>query len=491
MNTSKSDFLSLNFDQNFRTLPPAFYQSVDPQGLKSAELVALSDACADLLTIDSQSITTPDALAVLSANKPLPSSVPLAMKYTGHQFGYYNPDLGDGRGLLLADVIPHRSATRWDLHLKGAGLTPFSRQGDGRAVLRSSIREFLASEAMAALDIPTSRALCVLNSQTPVYREQSETAATVLRVSQTHLRFGHFEYAFHSGDGALLSALADYTIERHYPCLHGSKNRYADFFILTAKKTASLIANWQAVGFAHGVMNTDNMSILGETFDYGPFGFIDRFDPGYICNHSDTAGRYAYDRQPSIAHWNLSVLAHALSPIVEQDALSEGLQAFNQQFNDDYIALMSAKVGLTEFKEGDQGLIFKVLNMMTENKMDYSFFFRQLAGIEDQQTQTKLRDLCVNRVKFDECTDALLSRWQQDSVSCNDRYQAMNRVNPKYILRNHLAQIAISKAERGDYSEVQNLHQILQYPFDEQPDFNDYAGLPPDWVEQVEISCSS
>jgi len=487
-------FLSLNFEHDFRTLPTEFYSDVSPQGLDKPELVAVSSSCAQCLGLDAESLSTPEALAVLSANQALSGFKPLAMKYTGHQFGYYNPDLGDGRGLLLADIKTDDNI-RWDLHLKGAGFTPYSRQGDGRAVLRSSIREFLGSEAMSALGIPTTRALCVVNSRTPVYRETPETGATILRVAQSHLRFGHFEYAYHadshSGQTSLLRSLCDYAIQRHYPCLQGMPNRYNDFFRITAQKTASMIAKWQAAGFAHGVMNTDNMSILGETFDYGPFGFLDRFQPGYICNHSDNQGRYAYDRQPSVAHWNLSVLAQALSPLVDNEALAEGLQCFNQYFNQSYLSLMSAKLGFEGESSGDEQLIYKVLNMMSENQLDYSFFFRHLSKVAQPEIRIKLRDLCIDRDAFDRCLDLLRIRWEAGTQSDIQRTLSMDAVNPKYILRNHLAQNAIELAEQGDYSEVQALADLLQKPFDEQSEFDHYADLPPDWAEQLEISCSS
>jgi uncharacterized protein YdiU (UPF0061 family) len=484
------DFLNLELEQDFLRLPSAFFAQVQAQGLEKAELVAVSSTCADLLGIDPESLSKSESLAILSANNDFPGIASIAMKYTGHQFGYYNPDLGDGRGLLLADVKTDQSI-RWDLHLKGAGMTPFSRHADGRAVLRSSIREFLASEAMAALGIPTTRALCVVNSKTPVYREQVETAATVLRVTQSHIRFGHFEYAYHTKQKYLLQELADYCIERYYPCSMGNTSRYADFFRITVRKTAKMIAKWQAFGFAHGVMNTDNMSILGETFDYGPYGFLDAFEPGYICNHSDHQGRYAFDKQPGIAHWNLSVLAQALSPLIPKDALVDALQSFNDIFNADYLSLMSAKFGFYTCQENDQQLIHRCLMMMAENRLDYTFFFRKLSGLNDSSVQSLLRDLCINRDSFNVCIKEIMQRWQLEGISETERSESMNAVNPKYILRNYLAQQAIEQAQQGDYSEVQFIYELLQKPFDEQSEHHAYSDLPPDWAKQLEISCSS
>ena len=483
-------FSDLNFHSDFRTLPHDFYQDVAPQGLEQPELVVVSSASAEALDLDPHSLATPEILSVLSGNLTLPQHQPLAMKYTGHQFGYYNPDLGDGRGVLLAEVKT-ASGALWDLHLKGAGLTPFSREGDGRAVLRSSIREFLCSEAMAALGVPTTRALCVVNSQTPVYRETQETGATLVRTTPCHIRFGHFEFAARSANPELLKALSDYVLQRYYPCLYGSANQYADFLLLTAQRTANLLAQWQAFGFAHGVMNTDNMSILGETFDYGPFGFQDRFRPNYICNHSDYQGRYAFDRQPAIAHWNLSVLAHALSPLIEPDARTAGIKAFSQQFNQRYLELMRAKLGFDQHRDNDQLFIAQTLTMLAENQLDYSYFFRHLSRIDEADSARHLRDHCLDPVAFEIWLDLYRARLEYEKTPTAERLANMNRANPKFILRNHLAQYAIEQAQQGDYSEVQRLHQLLQTPFDEQPEQQHYADLPPDWAEQIEISCSS
>lgn len=484
-------FASLSLEQDFLSLPEHFYRRVDPQAICDPKLVIGSDSCSTLLGLDVQSLNHSDALSILSGQQQHAGGQALAMKYTGHQFGYYNPDLGDGRGLLLGNITSATNNKRYDLHLKGAGKTPFSRQGDGRAVLRSSIREYLASEAMAALGVPSSRALCVVSSDTQVYREQVEKAATLLRVSPTHIRFGHFEFAYHHGDTSLLKQLCHYTIARHYPCLYGSSQQYADFFILTAKKTAALIAQWQSIGFAHGVMNTDNMSILGETFDYGPYGFLDAFDPEHICNHSDHAGRYAFNKQPAIAHWNLSVLAQALSPLVDKDALTEGLQAYSQHFDAEFIALMRAKFGLYEPRDGDSTLIFDLLSMLADNRLDYSHFFRHLADMNDHQQQSTYADLCVDRERFRQCLNDLTTRWKEEALPTEQRVSKMQATNPKYVLRNHLAQEAIALAEKGDYSELRRLAKVLEKPFAEQSDFEAYADLPPDWAKQLEISCSS
>ncbi len=483
-------FQHLHYTSDFQSLPDAFYRRVNPQALQNPELVVASDACADIIGLDPGTLSHDDSLQLLSGQAMLSAWQPIAMKYTGHQFGYYNPDLGDGRGLLLAEVRTEQG-NLLDLHLKGAGMTPYSREGDGRAVLRSSIREFLCSEALAALGVPTTRALCVINTDTPVYREQVETGVTLLRVSASHIRFGHFEYAYHSQQPALLQALCDYVAQRHYPCLAGSANQNADLFELTARKTGELIAQWQLLGFAHGVMNTDNMSILGETFDFGPFGFMDRFNPGYICNHSDHGGRYGFDQQPAIAHWNLSVLAQAMSPVVDKEALHQGLRAYSEAFNQHFIHGLNLMLGFAEDDTLPQEFTLGTFTLMQQNGLDYSYFFRRLIQVNESEVETELRDHCVDRDSFDTWLSeyrALHDTKEHDEAT---RQQRMRAVNPKYILRNHLAQIAIEKAQQGDYSDVRRLHNILKRPFDEQPENEAYAALPPDWAESLEISCSS
>ncbi|TNC80975.1 MAG: YdiU family protein [Oleiphilus sp.] len=492
-------FTDLPFKTHFQQLPSAFYAFQQPEGLEQPELVIASGDCARWMGLDASSLTRPETVALLSGNTTLQAWQPLAMKYFGHQFGYLNPDLGDGRGCLLAEIETPEGELL-DLHLKGAGPTPFARQGDGRAVLRSSIREFLGSEAMHALGIPTTRALCVLNSQTPVQREQMESGATLLRVSRSHIRFGHFEFAYHSGDPELLTALADYVLERHFPCLERTPTQYADLFLIICKRTAEMIAKWQCVGFAHGVMNTDNMSILGETFDYGPFGFQDAFQAGYICNHSDTQGRYAFDRQPAIGQWNLSVLAQAMSPIVERDALVAGLEHYNETFNQQYLKGMLDKLGLSqadagEHSEADQNLVMEALTLMQENRLDYTRFFRAISendiASQNAQDLSELRDHCVNIKAFDQWFHAYQQRCQQENSPPGQRLQAMQACNPVYVLRNHLAQTAIEQAQAGDYSEVQRLHKVLQQPYTRQADCDHYEALPPDWAQDLEISCSS
>jgi uncharacterized protein YdiU (UPF0061 family) len=486
--------LDLNYVLRFQSLPSALYSDVLPQGIKNPKLVVGSHSTAALLGLNPETLKKEDGLKLLSGQGVLSTWQSIAMKYTGHQFGQYNPNLGDGRGVLLAQV-EHNNMT-WDMHLKGAGSTPYSRQGDGRAVLRSSIREFLASEALAALNIPTTRALCVIDSDTPVYREQQETAATIVRVAQSHIRFGHFEFCSFSNKPELLKTLCDYVIHEHYPELDNDPQKYLGFFKHTVQKTAELIAHWQSNGFAHGVMNTDNMSILGDTFDFGPFAFLDEYEPNFICNHSDYQGRYAFNQQPNIAHWNLSVLAQALLPLTKKDDLMQHLESFSDIFEKHFFTNMNAKFGFVSALDSHQDFIDDSLKMLASCKLDYSYFFRQLSNINDESVRTQIRNHCLDINLFDswytEYEKALIKDGQdQGEVFDLKRKTSMDKVNPKYILRNYLAQNAILAAQKGDYSQVQTLHKILCNPYDEQPEFEEYAQLPPDWGKKLEISCSS
>jgi uncharacterized protein YdiU (UPF0061 family) len=412
------------------------------------------------------------------------------MKYTGHQFGAYNPDLGDGRGLLLGQVRNDKNEV-WDLHLKGAGKTPYSRFGDGRAVLRSCIREYLGSEAIHHLGIPSTRALCIIGSDEPVQRESIERGAMLLRVADTHIRFGHFEWLHHSGQTEALKKLADHVIQHHYPECVDSTTPYASFFDAVVQRTATLMAQWQLVGFAHGVMNTDNFSITGATFDYGPFGFLDAYEPGYICNHSDHSGRYAWSRQPSIGLWNLNAMAYALSTLIDHEVLISSLQSYETKLLAYYDAGLNAKLGLQVKQPGDRQLGIDFLDLLMKNGADYTRSFRALSRIDSSTEKSGLRDTFIDRDAFDQWHQRYQARLQAENSNDQARSAQMNATNPKYILRNYLAQTAIEKAEAGDFSEIERLYTLLRKPFDEQPEFETYADLPPDWGLHMEISCSS
>lgn len=481
---------TLNFDNRFARLPSTLFSRVEPRGFARPHLVAFNPDVAALLDLDPAEASTPALCAFLGGQKLLPGSEPLAMKYTGHQFGIYNPDLGDGRGLLLGQVRNGKGEL-WDLHLKGAGPTPYSRFGDGRAVLRSSIREYLGSEAMHHLGIPTTRALCIIGSDEAVQREKAESGAMLLRVADTHIRFGHFEWLHHSGQTALLQVLADHVIDSHYPECRDAAAPHAALFDAIVVRTARLMAQWQLAGFAHGVMNTDNFSITGATFDYGPFGFLDAYEPGYICNHSDHSGRYAWNRQPSVGLWNLNALAHAFSTLVEHDALVASLQSYETTLLQHYDSGLKAKLGLQADLPGDRQLGIDFLDLLMKNGADYTRSFRALCHVSTSQDRTTLRDDFVDREAFDHWHRRYRERLLAEYSIEAERSPRMNSCNPKYVLRNYLAQIAIEKAEAGDYSEIERLHAVLRRPFDEQPENDDYAALPPDWGRHMEISCSS
>jgi hypothetical protein len=483
----------LNFQNSFAKLTQAFYSRVEPTPLPSPYVVSFNADAAKLIDLHHTEVLRPDFAEHFAGNRLLPGSEPLAMLYAGHQFGHFVPQLGDGRAILLGEVHS-QSAARWEIQLKGAGTTPYSRSGDGRAVLRSSIREYLCSEAMHGLGIPTTRALCIVGSDEEVYRERIETAAVVTRMAPTHVRFGSFEVFYYRDQKEPLARLADYVINQHYSHLQDEANKYAKFLNEVVERTAKLMAQWQAVGFSHGVMNTDNMSILGLTFDYGPFGFLDSYNPNYICNHSDHGGRYAYNQQPRIGLWNLSRLAQALTPLISVDEANAALAKYESIYAGHYVALMCRKLGLQSTQQADFELVTSLLDIMQANQIDYPHFFRGLSNFNSaaDATNTVLRDQFIDRAAFDAWASNYRSRLHATHSVDAERKVRMDGINPKYILRNYLAQIAIQKAEQfKDFSEVDRLLHLLKRPFDEQPEMEAYAALPPDWANQIEVSCSS
>lgn len=484
---------TLNFDNSYGRLPPVFYSRLEPTPLRDPYLVSFNADAAQLLDLDPGEARREKFVAAMAGNTPLPGAEPLAMLYSGHQFGHYVPQLGDGRAILLGEVVNSRNE-RWTLQLKGAGVTPYSRGADGRAVLRSTIREYLCSEAMHGLGIPTTRALCIVGADEPVFRETEETAAVLLRLAPSHVRFGSFEVFYYRKQHDNLKLLADHVIAAYFPELAGNPDRYHRFLSEVIARTARLIARWQAVGFAHGVMNTDNMSVLGVTLDYGPFGFMERFDSGYICNHSDDHGRYSFENQPHIGLWNLTCLAQALTPLIPVDQCNDALARYEPVYLEAYSALMRAKLGLATADDTDRELMADLLGSMAENGVDYTIFFRRLGAFKQDAgaSNAALRDLFVNREAFDGWAGRYRARLALENSNDAERKQRMNRINPKYVLRNHLAEIAIRKAaEQKDYSEIDRLLKLLSRPFDEQPDMESYADFPPEWAQQIHVSCSS
>lgn len=480
----------LQFDNRFARLGDAFSTEVLPEPIEAPRLVVASAAAMVLLDLHPSEAQRPEFAELFAGHKLWDTAEPRAMVYSGHQFGGYTPRLGDGRGLLLGEVI-NQAGEHWDLHLKGAGMTPYSRMGDGRAVLRSSIREFLASEHLHALGIPSSRALCVTGSSTPVWREKQETAAMVLRLSPSHIRFGHFEYFYYTRQHEHLKTLGEHVLACHFPHCLEQDEPWLAMLREVIERTAGMIAHWQAYGFCHGVMNTDNMSILGITFDYGPYAFLDDFDANHICNHSDDTGRYSFSNQVPIAHWNLAALAQALTPFVEVEKLREALELFLPLYQAHYLDLMRKRLGFTSAQDSDEELIQRLLQLMQSSAVDYSNFFRELGDSAPLHAVQRLREDFVDLAGFDTWADDYCQRSEQESGEQAERQTRMHAANPKYILRNYLAQQAIEAAEQGDYAPVRELHAVLSRPFDEQPEMQRYAQRPPDWGKHLQISCSS
>lgn len=469
----------------FATELPWACEPVVPQPLQQPRLLHLNRALLDELGLGG--VSEADWIACCGEGKVLPGMQPVAQVYAGHQFGGYSPRLGDGRALLLGEQQAP-DGQRWDLHLKGAGKTPFSRFGDGRAVLRSSIREYLASEALHALGIPTTRALVLVGSQEPVYREQVETGATVLRTAPSHLRFGHIEYFAWSGQGEKIPHLIDYLLRHHFPELESG----AELFAEVVRRTARLIAKWQAAGFCHGVMNTDNMSLLGLTLDYGPYGFIDAYVPDFVCNHSDPAGRYALDQQPAVGYWNLQKLAQALAGHVDGDALAAALAQYEQQLMLHYSELMRAKLGLAVWEEDDPALFRELFRLLAANKVDYHLFLRRLGEVTQEGAwPASLLALLSEPGVWQEWLERYRARLMREGSEDAVRKAQMDAINPKYVLRNALAQQVIDAADAGDMQPFERLFAALQHPYDEQPEYEELATPTPAWYCGGELSCSS
>jgi uncharacterized protein YdiU (UPF0061 family) len=482
----------LPFDNAFAELPPAFHTRLMPTPLPAPYFVAASAPAARLVGLDAADLAHEDFVAVFTGNQVPPRSQPLAAVYSGHQFGHWAGQLGDGRAILLGDIDGPEG--RMELQLKGAGMTPYSRMGDGRAVLRSSIREFLCSEAMAALGIPTTRALMVTGSNTGVIRETMETAAVVTRMAPSFVRFGSFEHWRYRDKPEELRTLADYVIKTFYPELAGATNPYLALLEEVTRRTARMIAHWQSVGFMHGVMNTDNMSILGITLDYGPFGFMEAFDVDHICNHTDQGGRYSYANQVPVGHWNCYALANALLPLIEdQEAAQAALEVYVDAYGEKFDELLHAKLGLKSTQENDRALADDMFKLMQANHVDFTLFFRRLGDlrVDEPETDAPLRDLFLDRPAFDAWAADYRARLREENSVDAERRVAMHAVNPKYVLRNYLAQVAIEKAQNGDFEEVRRLLGVLERPFDEQPEHEAYTALPPDWASHLEVSCSS
>ena len=483
------------FQAGFASMGPHFATPTQPTPLPAAHWVGCNERLRGELGLPDEFWQQPQLLQLLAGSFIPNHLTPYASVYSGHQFGQWAGQLGDGRALNLGAIVTPLGLQ--ELQLKGAGPTPYSRRGDGRAVLRSSIREYLASEAMHGLGIPTTRALCVTGSPAHVRREELETAAVVTRVAPSFVRFGHFEHFAANGQHDELRALADHVVSTHFPELQDKQGaeRYSALLFEVTQRTAHLMAQWQAVGFCHGVMNTDNMSVLGLTLDYGPFQYLDGFDANHICNHSDHQGRYAYARQPQIAYWNLFCLGQALMSLIDEQAPAlAALESYQQTFPSAMDQAMRDKLGLKDTHAGDRALVEDLLQALQQDRVDFTVFWRRLSmAVRESALSTHafepVRDLFMHRDVFDAwCARYLERLGSAHRVSAGD---AMLRTNPKYILRNHLGELAIRQAKRGNFTMVQDLLQVLHTPFDEHPTVESWAGLAPEWASSIEISCSS
>ena len=485
---------ALELGEGYATLGERFVERRAPTPLPEPYPVAFNPDVAALIGLEAEQAQRPEFLRLAAGNARFSSVEPFAAVYAGHQFGTFVPQLGDGRAITLAEISNGDEPFEWQL--KGAGSTAFSRFGDGRAVLRSTIREYLCSEAMAALGIPTTRALAIAGSDEPVFREVPETAAVLTRIAPSHLRFGTFEFFHYRREFDGVKLLADYAIRRFFPrllAISAESERYAAFLREVAERTGRLMARWQAVGFAHGVMNTDNMSILGLTLDYGPFGFVEAFDPGFICNHTDAGGRYAFARQPTIGLWNCKALAAALSSLVAEDDATAALAEYQPAFRETYLGLLRAKFGLETSRPEDVDLFSSCFDALHEGRVDHTIFFRALSslGSESAPYDDRVAELFENRAQWYDWQRAYRTRLEGETRGDEARAAAMRAANPKYVLRNYLAQRAIEAAQQKDYTELERLHEILRHPFDEQPEWEAYAAAPPESARHIEVSCSS
>ena len=491
-------------------LGSTFASRIPPQPLPQAHWVARNSALAQSWALDADWLASDAALALLAGNHDHAPEFHASV-YSGHQFGHWAGRLGDGRALSLGQI--DTPAGSQEIQLKGAGRTPYSRGGDGRAVLRSTVREYLASIAMQGLRIPTTAALAIVGSPYPVYREKAETAAVLTRSAPSFIRFGHFEHfaahAAQTGDTLPLQTLANTVIARYYPDCAAAPQPVLAMLGQVLRRSAELVAAWQAVGFCHGVMNTDNMSILGLTLDYGPYQWLDGFDPEHICNHSDNQGRYRYSRQPAVMRWNLFCLAQALMPLLTpsmgQEAASAGLIAELEQFDAIYSRAwqerMAAKIGLPQLDGSSLPLLQKLLALLAQERVDWTIFWRRWAlalqhDVYDAANFSPVRDLFAQREAFDAWSLTFQELLGQVSRPEMPKTALKNTLahNPAIVLRKHLAQEVIAAAEGGDFAPLERLAAALQQPFSEQtanPDFAHYSAFPPDWAAGIALSCSS
>jgi uncharacterized protein YdiU (UPF0061 family) len=473
------------FDNSYTRLPERFYERVQPTAVLAPKLARLNEALVKELRLDLKTRSQEELAALFSGNILASGSEPIAQAYAGHQFGHFVPQLGDGRAILLGEVLD-QAGKRRDIQLKGSGRTRFSRNGDGRAALGPVIREYILSEAMFHLGIPTTRSLAIVTTGEEVFRERPLPGAVLTRIAASHIRVGTFQYFLARGDTEAIKLLADYVIERHYPEAKTAQQPYEALLRAVADAQASLVAKWMQVGFIHGVMNTDNTAISGETIDYGPCAFMDEYDPDTVFSSIDQRGRYAYGNQGNIAEWNLMRFAECLLGLLDEheeraiDKAKEALATFLPAFERTWGEGMCRKIGLTENEPDALLLIQDLLALMKEAQADYTLSFRYLSlGISQDAEAVPLKSLFSNSVEF----DAWCARWrkqlQKEKKSASEIAQAMNRVNPAFIPRNHRVEQALQAAvTRHDFSKADQLIEVLSKPYDDQPANSAYMAPP-------------
>ncbi|MCQ4634203.1 YdiU family protein [Shinella sp. CPCC 100929] len=486
------------FDNSYARLPDIFFAPVDPTPVEAPQVIKFNRALAQELGLDADALERHGA-GYFSGNVPLPGGLPLAMAYAGHQFGRFVPRLGDGRAILLAEVID-RNGRRRDIQLKGAGQTPYSRRGDGRAALGPVLREYIISEAMHALGIPTTRALAAVATGQAVYRDRVLPGAVFTRVAASHIRVGTFQFFAARGETENVRVLADHVIDRHYPDLKGAEKPYLALLDAVADRQAALIAKWLGVGFIHGVMNTDNMTISGETIDFGPCAFMDRYDPRTVYSSIDQHGRYAFGNQPAIGQWNIARLAEAMLAILDEnedkalEAANAAVTRFMERFQEHWKAVIRAKTGLgSEEQDVDQALIRDLLVILYEQKADYTLAFRRLAdAAEDSAADAALGELFEDPNALTPWLAAWRDRLSQDATAPQTRAAAMRKLNPAFIPRNHKVEEALNAAiDHGDFSLFEALNDLLARPYEDQPAFAAYAEPPRPGEEITATFCGT
>ncbi len=472
------------FDNSYARLPERFHARVAPTPVAAPSLIKLNAELARELRLDPEALASRAGVEVLAGNRVAEGSEPLATAYAGHQFGHFVPQLGDGRAKLLGEVIG-RDGLRYDIQLKGSGPTPFSRRGDGRAALGPVLREYILSEAMAALGVPTTRALAAVSTGERVWRDRPLPGAVFTRVAASHLRVGSFQFFAARGDAEGLRTLADFAIERHYTAIAGTVGRYRALLDGVISRQARLIAQWMLLGFVHGVMNTDNMSISGETIDYGPCAFLEAYEPGMVFSSIDANGRYAYGNQPSAALWNLTRLAEALLPLLAEEtgsdekaleAARDALTQFAPQFETARRDGLRRKLGLMIERDGDDALAEDLLERMAAGHADFTLTFRRLCVATDAAGNGPVRSLFADPAAYDAWAISWHERLAREDLASGERIAAMRRVNPAIIPRNHQVEAVITAAvDRGDFAPFEDLLAATSHPFNDRPAFGQYT----------------